>query len=220
MIPRLDVRTWVALGGMLVALIFGALWLHERDDRIRAEGELEPMLVEIDSARARATRLREASDSAVAEAKRAAARDSVVAERERAARAAAERRAAAALAAQPAAADSIVVVAATGDTVAVREAVVRYEAIVADERAAHLAVHRSDSLVILELRALAGARLDAMAALERRALAGEERADLAEAALGVALRTRPGWFERTGWKLALPAAAYLGWKAHEELSDG
>lgn len=196
-------RTSVALTAIAVALLFGGLWLRDRDARLRTEGRLELLQVELDSARVQSDRQVAAADDAARQAGRVMAQ-------ERIAREAAQRDAAAARARQSPDADSIVLIAATGDTAAVRA---RVDTLLADfeaERSGLLAVIRSDSLVIIELRALAGARLDAMTALEGRALA-------AEAVAGAALGSRPGWWERTGWKLAVPLALAAGWELRSRL---
>lgn len=219
MIPLPDLRTGLELAGVLLLVVLGALLVRQRDERIRAEGRIGPMLEELDSVRVVHRRERAASDELVAQERaRTAAADSVL-ELERTRRAAAERELERAIAEQPAAADSIVVIASTGDTLLVREAVQRLEQLHADERAGWVAVTRSDALRILELEAVAGARLDAMAGLERRALAAEERAAVAELALETALELRPGWFSRHGWKLAALGTAAAAWELRGRVED-
>jgi hypothetical protein len=203
MIPLPTLRTALVIGAVIIAVIFGGLWLHDRDERVRAEGRLELVRVELDSARAQSDRRVEASDRRAAEAE-------AVTRRERIAREAAERRIADAVVRQPAAADSIVVIAATGDTAAVRARVEQLQALHEEERAGWTAVVRSQDLVIAELRALDLTRVSAIDALERRALAAEVVAD-------AALATRPGWFERTGWKIAVPLAFAAGWWANGQV---
>jgi hypothetical protein len=231
---RLTAGAWVAIAATVLALIFGALWFKDRDDRIRAEGQVSELQEARDSAAAEAERRVAASDSAAVEARReATASDSASAalasalERERRARGAAQARAAEAILRAAGLADTIVVTAASGDTAAVRRAVDTLLANVAEERAGWAAVARSDSMVIVrqastlaqhertiaQFEALDVTRVRALTAMEARAVAAEA---LAEAAL----RTAPGWFERNAWWIAGGAGIAIGWTARDKLDEG
>lgn len=227
----LDWRTYTAGAAVVLALVFGGLWLHGRDSRLKAEGQLALQTAELDSAKVRSARAVARADSAAAVARaerevsdRKAAEVAATLVRERVARAAAQERAEAAIARAPAKADTIVLAAVSGDTAAVRERVRELLDVQAEERAGWLGVIRSDSIVIRELRALDATRVEALVAADARDAARVAamdsltvRAEAAEAALATSLKARPGWLERTGWKVAIPVAIAGGWYARGKL---
>lgn len=229
MIP---LRTYVTGGAVLLALVFGGLWLKSRDDRIRNEGKLVLLQVAYDSARALGDRRIASADSAAARARaeraasdaRAAQAEARIAQETRAA-AEARQRAEDAILRAPAKADTIVLVSMTADTAAVRRRVNELLAVHAEERRGWQDVIRSDSVTIFELRAVGASRLaalDSAAALDVQRVAEVDalvkRAEAAEAVTTAALKTRPGWFERTGWKIAVPLAAVGGWFLHARVA--
>lgn len=231
---RITVGAWVAIAATLLAFIFGALWFKDRDDRIRAEGQVSELREEMDSARVQAARAKAASDSAAAVARREAAASeassaalAATLERERRLRGQAQAQAAEAILRAAGLADTIVITAAGGDTTAVRRAVDTLLANQARERAGWAEVVRSDSVVIAQqagtilqheatirrFQALDVTRLDALTAAEARAVAAEALAD-------AALRTAPGWFERNAWWIAGGAGVVIGWTARDKLEEG
>lgn len=181
---------------VVIAALAGWGYVHQRDDRLRAEGRLEMETQRADSAIAAAqdsVRITTERDSAAAR----------VIRRETTARAEAERRAVRAEQRLPAASDAVVA-AAGPDSTAVREALSELEALYEERDQARLARIASDSVVIAELNDLDRTRLAAIRSLEA-ALAGSQ----AEVA---ALRAaRSGWIERNGPKVLVPLAFVGGW---------
>lgn len=190
-------RLWLELGLIAVAAGSGWGYVHQRDERLRAEGRYEVLKVRADSTA-------KAAAESVAETQRRDSAAAVVLRVETEARAAAERRAARAAERIAPAADSVVAAAAPADSAAVRARVAELQAFYDERDAARLDRIRSDSTIIAELRDLDVTRLAAIASL-RTALAASQDAQHA----GVA--TRPGWFERALPKIAIPAAAVGGW---------
>lgn len=190
-------RAWVEIGLVVVAALIGWLYLHQRDERLRAEGRLELELARADStARAAADLVREseARDSAAA----------LVVRQAEAARAAAEARAAELTARAPAAADRVVAAAAPTDSAAVRARLDELVALYEQRDTERLRQIRADSMIIAELRALDVTRVAAIASLES-ALAA------AQAATETALDSRPGWLERNLPRVGIVAGAVGGW---------
>jgi hypothetical protein len=193
-------RAWVEIALVVVALLAGWGFMHQRDNRLRAEGRLELEIARADStAEAAADRVREseARDSAAAATVRQA----------EAARAVAERRAAELAARAPAAADSVVAASAPADSAKVRarldQLVALYEARdrerLAQLAAADVVIGERDAVIVTKdgaIRSLQAALADAQAVTE------------------TALEAQPGWFERNGPKILVPLAFAVGWVAH------
>lgn len=189
-------RLYLEIGLVVTAALFGWGYVHQRDARLRAEGQIELFKARADStARAAAVAVQESArrDSAAAATIR----------REEAARADAERRAAILAAKIPAAADSVVAAAAPADSAAVRAAVQAMQRIYDERDRARLEQLQADSVIIAELRALDVTRLAAIASLETALSASQ-----AEAA--AALEARPGWVERSLPKILIPVAFVAG----------
>lgn len=196
-------RLYLELGLFALAAAAGWGYVHQRDDRLRAEGRLEIMQQRADST-ARAAKADKAAS---------VARDSAAARRirqEAAARADAERRATKATARIPAKADSVVAAAAPADSAAVRAELAGLQAVYEERDRARLDRIASDSVVIGELRAVDVTRLAAIASLEAALAASQAEAD-------TALEARPGFVERALPKVAIPVAFIAGWVLHSML---
>lgn len=197
-------RAYLELGLVALVALTGWGYVHQRDERLRAEGRLELL-------RAAADSTAEVADAAVARSIGAEAAAEEATRREEAVRAAGGRRAEAATARAPAAADSVVAAAAPPDSAAVRAAVQALQRIYDERDAARLDQLRADSVIIAELRALDVTRVAAIASLQAALSASQ-----AEAA--AALAARPGWLERNLPKVGIVAGAVLGWLAHAAVS--
>lgn len=196
----MTLRGWAELALVILAATAGWGYVHQRDERLRAEGRLELVQAVADStakAAADAKAATVAADSARAASDR----------REEARRAQDRDRADRAAAKVPAAADSVVAAAAPADSAAVRARVQQLEGIHEDREGALLDIIRSDSVTIAQLRALDVTRLTAIESLESALASSQAKAD-------AALEARPGWVERNLPKVGIGAAVVVGWILH------
>ena len=186
-----------ALLVVVLAAGLGAGWIHQYNERLRAEGRYEILKASADSAAA------VAAAKVAASSRRAQLAADSIAVLEKAG-VEAIRRAEDAEARQPEAAEAIVAAAGPEEAEAVRARVVALLALVQTERAEFRERIRTDSLKIVEFLDLDVTRV---AAIEKLSVALEA----AQAVTAAAVESGPGWAERTVRKLAIPAAAVAGW---------
>lgn len=189
-------RLWAETALVVVAALFAWGYVHQRDERIRAEGRLELLTAAADStAKAAEDAVQVSNDRAAAAEERASRAEAVGLE--------AQRRADAAGARVPGAVERVVAAAAPADSAAVRARVQELEAIHLERERALLDRIRADSVVIAELRAVDQTRVRAIASLESALAASQAKAN-------AALESRPGWVERTLPKILIPVAFAVG----------
>lgn len=196
-------RVWIEGGLILLVLLAGWGFMHQRDNRLRAEGRLELELARADST------ARAAAELVAASERRDSAAAAAIARAEEG-RAAAERRASNITRKITPAADSVVLAAAPSDSTAVRARLDELVALYEERDRARLEQLAAADQIIAELRALDVTRLAAIRSLETALSA-------AQAATETALEARPGWLERNGPRVLIPLAFVAGWVLSAQL---